>query len=62
MENKVNEKVIANVPEKEEQQEFQFPECCFAATCGSCYYNDGGWCRKYGGWVDADKWACSSYA
>lgn len=44
------------------ESDFKMPECAFAAVCGSCYYNDGGWCRKHGGHVDADKWACGDYA
>lgn len=47
---------------QEEQKEFRLPKCQFAATCGDCYYNSGGWCKKHGGWVDADKWACPDYA
>ncbi len=47
---------------EEEKNEFQFPKCCFAATCGDCYYNNGGHCRKHGGYVDPDKWACPDYA
>ena len=51
-----------NIREKKLQTEgrFYLPETRFAATCGDCYWNDDGWCRKYGGWVDADKWACNN--
>lgn len=46
---------------QEEQSTFKCPQCQFAAVCGDCYHNSGGWCRKHGGWVDADKWACSDF-
>ena len=45
----------------EEKKEFRCPNCCFAAVCGECYYNQGGHCERHGGWVDYSKWACPSF-
>jgi len=47
---------------QEKNKAFILPRCRFAATCGDCYWNDGGWCKKHSGWVDLNKWACSSFS
>lgn len=63
MEKNIAERNTAKLfPKDELVKAFHLPQCCFAATCGDCYHNSGGWCKKHGGWVDADKWACSDYA
>lgn len=54
--------IISSTITTETEKSFELPDSCCAATCGSCGWYYAGECGKYGGYVDADKWACSSYA
>lgn len=45
-----------------EQNPFRCPHIMMADTCSDCsQFSSDGYCRKWGGYVDADKWACSWY-
>ena len=48
--------------EEKEIAAFRCPNCAMADTCSDCsMFGSDGWCKKHGGYTDADKWACPWY-